>query len=171
MKTGQIIAIVGTLVLTVLIYLAVRTPQESEVTENTENTEATQASTSTSAELDAKVEEAVKIIQTGSGAPMQAIGLLREVIAVDSNHISANYWLGEFSIASGQYDKAIIRFNKLCKLQPDNAEFIIKLAQAYKGAGQPEEGVAVLNQFLSTHPDDHIKEQINPVLDEMSVEL
>jgi len=167
-KTGQIIAIILTLGLTVAIYLAVRTPQESEVIENIETTE---VSSSNSAELDVKVEEAVKIIQSGSGAPMQAIGLLREVIAVDSNHISANYWLGEFSIASGQFDKAIIRFKKLCRLQPDNAEFIIKLAQAYKGAGQPEEGVAVLNQFLSMHPSDNIKEQINPVLDEMSVEL
>jgi predicted Zn-dependent protease len=167
-KTGQIIAIVGTLVLTALIYMAVRTPKESIEESAPVETEAT---ISAEAELQAKVDEAVAIIQSGSGAPMQAVALLREVIAVDSNHISANFWLGEFSILSGQFDKAIIRFNKLCKLQPDNAEFCIKLAQAYQGVGQPEEGVAVLNQFLSTYPDDNMKEQLNAVLDEMSVKL
>jgi predicted Zn-dependent protease len=167
-KTGQIIAILGTLVLTVVIYLAVRTPKES-IEESTP--EKTEAPVSASAELDAKVDEAVKIIQSGSGAPMQAVALLREVISADSNHISANYWLGEFSMLSGQYDKAIIRFNKLCKLQPDNAEYCIKLAQAYKSVGQPQEGVAVLNQFLSTHADDNMKVQLNAALNEMSVEL
>lgn len=168
MKKGQIIAIAAAVAVTVIIYLTSRTPNESAAPIEQEVAE---TPASTGSELDAKVEQAVQIIQSGSGAPMQAVTLLREVIAVDSNHISANYWLGEFSMLSGQYDKAIIRFNKLCRLEPDSAEFCIKLALAYKSVGQPEEGIAVLNQFLSTHPDEKIQEQVNAVLNEMSVEL
>lgn len=168
MKRGQILAILGAVVLTIVLYLAARTPKESAVKASEETVETPVAEVN---ELDAKVEEAVQIIQSGSGAPMQAVALLREVIAVDSNHISANFWLGEFSMMSGQFDKAIIRFNKLHNLQPDNAEYCIKLARAHGSAGQPEQGVEVLNAFLSTHPDDKTKEQVAPVLEELSVKL
>ncbi len=168
MKRGQILAILGAVVLTIVLYLAARTPKESATEAGPETIEKPVADAS---ELDAKVEQAVQIIQSGSGAPMQAVTLLREVIAVDSNHISANFWLGEFSMMSGQFDKAIIRFNKLLHLQPDNAEYCIKLARAHSSAGQPEQGVAVLNAFLSTHPDEKTKEQVGPVLEELSVKL
>jgi len=165
---GQLIAIAVALVVTVIIYLGSRTPDESATAVEQDVIEEPVA---TSSELDDKVNQAVQIIQTGSAPPMQAVALLREVVAADSNHISANYWLGEFSMMSGQYDKAVIRFNKLCSFEPDNAEFCVKLARAYQGAGQTEDGIAVLNQFLSTHPDEKIKEQLGAVLDEMSVEL
>lgn len=170
-KKGQIVAIAVALVLTVVIYNSARTPDDSTL--ETKELPATEEEVATAAEnpLDAKVEEAVQIIQSGSGQPMQAIGLLREVIQVDSNHIGANYWLGEFSIMSGQYEKAIERFNKITRLQPDNVEFCIKQAQAYDGAGQTAKGVEVLNAFLDAHPNEEIKKQVTPVLNKLSVKL
>ena len=163
MKLGQIIAVAVTLALAAIIYLISSRPQESA-----DNHESPQATPELS--LDAKVEKAVEIIQTGSGSPMEAIGLLREVIQVDSNHVNDNYWLGEFSIMSGQYEKAIKRFNKLLRLEPDNKEFCIKLAHVYEAAGQPEEGVREINEFINSHPDDNIKEELQAVLEKMSVE-
>ena len=173
MKKGQIIAVVAAVVLTVGLYLASRTPQNTiAITQDQAEAESnTLESTANGNELDRKVEEAVQIIQSGQGSPMQAIGLLREVVQVDSNHIKANYWLGEFSMMSGQFDKAITRFDKLHSLQPDNLEFCIKLAQAYNGAGQYQSGADVLTAFLKNHPDKNVEEQIKPVLEKISVKL
>lgn len=160
MKKGQILAIVVALVVVLALYLTSRTPQ-SVVAEPTQ-TEQTPEPEPTN-ELDAKVAEAVAIIQSGDGPPMRAIGLLREVITLDSNHLGALYWLGEFSVMSGQFERAIERFEKLHTLQPHNTEYCTKLAQAYAGSGQKEKGVRVLQQFKAAHPQQDV-EQIEAVL-------
>ena len=165
MKVGQIIAIVVAVGVVAAVYLADRTPSSTAAAESNPQEE---TQPDTGADLDAKVNEAVEIIQTGSQPPMVAVQLLREVIAVDSNHIGANYWLGEFSMMSGQYDKAVARFAKLCALQPDNVEACIKLARAQYAAGSLTQAQEVLNNFVATHPDEHIREQIAPVLEELS---
>jgi len=166
MKKGPIIAIVVTVAVVAAVYLADRAPKSPE------NQEASIEETESGTEvnpLDAKVNEAVAIIESGSGSPMAAVQLLREVIAVDSNHIGANYWLGEFSMMSGQHEKAIPRYAKILRLQPDNVEVCVKLAQAYLANGQNEQATEVVNAFLASHPDEKTKEQFMPVLNEISV--
>lgn len=54
--------------------------------------------------------------------PMQGITMLREVLEEDPENQLAIYNLGMLSITSGQYDKAIERFNLLKELDPDNPE-------------------------------------------------
>jgi len=71
---------------------------------------------------DSKIEEAVKIITQGTDSPMKGIKLLKEVIAEEPDNESALYYLGNFSIQSGQYEKAIIRFENLVKVNPDHYE-------------------------------------------------
>lgn len=172
MKKGQFLAIAGFIAVTILLYLAARTPKEPNTTATPPEAEQTEpAVNSQQAELDAKVAQAVEIIQSGEGPPMQAIGLLREVNQADSNHVGAIYWLGEFSMMSGQFEKAITRFYKLTVLEPNNAAYCIKLAQAYHGAGQTQNGVDVLDKFLAAHPSDENKEQIDAVRNELSVQL
>lgn len=168
MKSGKIIAIVVAAVVVIAVYMVDRTPEKDVATEVTPQEE---APTTPSVDLDAKVDEAVAIIEGGSQSPMVAIQMLREVIAVDSNHIKANYWLGEFSMMSGQIDKAIPRFAKILRLQPDNVDVCIKLAQAYDANGQTQMGVSVLQEFKDTHTDEKYVAQIEPVLNELSVKL
>ena len=167
MKKGQLIAIVVATVAVVGLYLASRTPEEVVAEQPVPAEETAPEPTN---ELDAKVNEAVAIIQSGNGAPMQAIGLLREVITLDSNHVGALYWLGEFSMMSGQYARAIERFEKLMVLEPDSTEFCIKLAQAYAGNGQNDQGVQVVESFKTAHPEQDV-EQLDAVLEKISVEL
>ena len=80
--------------------------------------------------LDEKVDEAVAIIQNGEGAPMHAIGMLLEVLREDPNHEKALLWLGNFSMMSGQWDKAVDRFHQLSQLHPDNELYTLNKAQA-----------------------------------------
>jgi lipopolysaccharide biosynthesis regulator YciM len=174
MKVGKIIAIVIAVGVVAAVYLADRTPAETpqteEVTEQ-QTEQPTEAESSMSdADLDAKVDEAVEIIQSQSQPPMVAIQLLREVIAADSNHIGANYWLGEFSVMSGQYDRAIPRYRNILRQQPANVDVCIKLARAYAATGQLEMGTAVINKFIASNPSEETNEQLQIALNEMNVE-
>ena len=168
MKVGKIIAIVIAAIVVVAVYLIDRTPPKDVAVEATPQEETSPKPTS---DLDKKVDEAVAIIESGSQPPMVAIQMLREVVAADSNHIKANYWLGEFSMMSGQIDKAIPRYAKILRLQPDNVDVCIKLARAYDANGQTQMGVSVLNEYKETHTDQNVIAQIEPVLNELSVKL
>lgn len=91
----------------------------------------------------------------GTGAPMSGVGILREMVAKDPNHIPANMLLGQLSIRSGQFDKAIPRLEKVLELEPQNKEALYFLADAYKGSGRKDDAVATLRklQKVVNNPD------------------
>lgn len=67
-------------------------------------------------------------------AMTQGIFKLRDVLKQDPDNVRALYHMGLLSIESGQFDKAIERFEKLILLRPENQEFknILKDIQAQK---------------------------------------
>eukprot|EP01136_Pigoraptor_vietnamica_P021691 Opistho-1_new@72087 len=70
---------------------------------------------------DAKTGLGITIVN-GMGAPMQGIAMLMEVVKNDPKNFKANMNLGMFAIKSGQFDKAIVRFNDIIskiKATPD----------------------------------------------------
>ena len=103
--------------------------------------------------LDVKVDEAVAIIQSGEGAPMVAIGMLLDVLREDPNHEKALMWLGNFSMMSGQWDKAIDRFHQLSKLFPENEMYALNKAQALLQTGDTTRAVEVSDEYLNTYPE------------------
>lgn len=103
--------------------------------------------------LDAKVEEAIAIIESGQGAPMQAISILLDVVQEDPNHEKALLALGNFSMMSRQWQKAVDRFHHLNELYPDVEEYALG---KYKSILQLGDTTAVLNEavnYLNTHPE------------------
>jgi tetratricopeptide (TPR) repeat protein len=66
-----------------------------------------------------------------SDNPMQGILAIKEIADKNPNNIYAQMMLGLGGIQSGQYDKAAERFSNIIKLQPDNIEAILNLAQVY----------------------------------------
>ena len=66
-----------------------------------------------------------------SDAPMEGIGKIREVFTRDSNNVYAHMMLVKGSLLSGQYDKAITRLDKIIRLEPDNLEAIMIMADVY----------------------------------------
>lgn len=78
-----------------------------------------------------KVHRAVDIITKGEGAPMEGIKLLKEVLEEDPQNEEALYYLGNFSIQSGQFDKAIGRFQSLVEINPSNEEARYLLAYSF----------------------------------------
>ena len=64
--------------------------------------------------------------------PMEGISKVRQVVERDSTNIYAQMVLGQGSLLSGQYDRAIDRFEKVLALQPVNLEAILLMAEVFE---------------------------------------
>ena len=67
-----------------------------------------------------------------SDNPMQGITKIKEVVDVDSTNAYGQFILALGGKKSGQYDKAIERFLKVIKIQPNQIEAMIHLAECYE---------------------------------------
>lgn len=80
--------------------------------------------------------------------PMHGILAVKQIADKDPNNIYAQMMLGLGGIQSGQYDKAIERFLNVIKIQPDNIEAILNLAQVYDRENDKTNAVKWYNQAL-----------------------
>ena len=143
------IAIVAATGLSVLLYLApITKPDRSEPL----------------SDLDRKVEEAITIVQSADGAPMQGIAMLREVLQEEPGHVKANLWMGYFSIQSGQFDKAVTRFETVLNEAPDHAEAAKQLASVLLQLQQTEKAKNVLGTFMESNPDHEANAEMQDIL-------
>lgn len=94
--------------------------------------------------LDAKTGMATYYVDASEN-PMQGITILREVVAVDPENVNANLNLGLFSMKSGQFDKAISRFETVVKKKP-SAENYAMLAESYEQSGNKAEAIKALKK-------------------------
>jgi tetratricopeptide (TPR) repeat protein len=67
-----------------------------------------------------------------SDNPMQGISLIREVASRDSTNMYAQFMLGMGGLVSGQLDLAIQRLLKVARFEPNNAEAVLALADAFE---------------------------------------
>ena len=102
--------------------------------------------------LDAKVDEAVAIIQSGEGAPMQAIGMLLEVLKENPDHEKALMWLGNFSMMSGQWDKAVDRFHHLTQIRPEVEMYWLNKSQSLLQLGDTTAALTSAQEYLNAYP-------------------
>lgn len=103
----------------------------------------------------------------GSSNPMKGIGLLREVEKVDSNNVNLQMNFAFFSEKSGQWDKAIKRFEKVLKIKPDLIEVYLHLADAYKQQGDTQNAIRCLEKYLSLVDDVVIKTEIQNYINKL----
>ena len=104
-------------------------------------------------EHDAKVDEAVAIIQSRKGAPMQAIGMLLEVLQENPDHEKALLWLGNFSMMSGQWEKAVDRFHHLTEIRPEVEMYWFNKSQSLLQMGDTTAALTSAQEYLNTHPE------------------
>lgn len=101
----------------------------------------------------------------GSSQPMQGIQLLLGIVRENPDNIPANLMLGQFSIRSGQLDKAQERFEKVLAIEPKNTEAMYFLAEVYKDKGNKTKAIELLeeckrivnNEAFSRDIDNYIK--------------
>ncbi len=119
----------------------------------------TQALSVDSASPDAKVGMGQCIVESGQD-PMKGIGIIQGVLQKDSNNFKAQLALGEFSMESGQYPKAIGRFSKILKLSPAYIKAYLYLAEAYERTGDKKTAVACLKKYSTFATDTSLKRQV-----------
>ena len=121
--------------------------------------------------LDTKFQSAVKMIESGEGNPMEAIFALREVVEVDSNHRDAQFYLGQFSIMSGQWNKAIDRFKKVLRINSSDEYAIESLAIARFQKGEKNGAVEDLKSYLELFPNSSRDSELRTLLESYQGEI
>lgn len=78
-------------------------------------------------------------------APMKGIGVLLDVLKEDSTQVDALFMLGEFSIESQQFEKALERFKNLLSLHPLNQDYFFKISEVFSRMGLKDSATHYLN--------------------------
>jgi tetratricopeptide (TPR) repeat protein len=128
------------------------------------NTAYTNAMSIDSTSNDAKTGLGITIVN-GMGMPMKGIALLMDVVKKDPKNLKANMSLGTFAIKSGQFDKAITRFNTIIAIKPSPDAYFY-LATAYESLGKNTDAIdaylkskkLAANPKLSKFIDDKVLE-------------
>ncbi len=120
-----------------------------------------------SANTDYKIRYASSVIQQGA-EPMKGVGMLLDIVRKDSTNIDAQMMLGRFAIVSGQFDKALARFDKILYLQPQNQEALLMAAQAWEGKGDTKKAVEMLEKCKKTVKDPAAKKEIDNYIKQLS---
>jgi tetratricopeptide (TPR) repeat protein len=92
---------------------------------------------------------------------MQGILELVNVVKKDSTNMKAQLMVGVGGLVSGQFDKAIVRLQKVVTAQPNNAEAVAYLADAYAGKGNKAEAVKWYTVSKRLINDPHYTEEVD----------
>ncbi len=103
---------------------------------------------------DAKLAMASAYIQ-GTAQPMIGVQMLLGMVRESPKDIPANMMLGRMSIRSGQFEKAIKRFETVLEQEAENKEALYFLAQAYEGTGNNKKAIELLEECkrIVNNPD------------------
>jgi len=111
------------------------------------------------------------VTYTITATPMQGIKMIREVLEKEPENQLAIFNLGLLSMQSGQYEKAVERFEKLLKINPKDINSCLLLAQSLVNLGKTEEAVVSLEKFkktLTNSPlDAEMKQRIDTYLQDL----
>lgn len=92
--------------------------------------------------------------------PMQGIGMLRDLNQKEPNNTAVLLALGQLSVRSGQYDKAIERYQKVVDIEPSNLRAYYAMAQVYESLGKVQDAIEAYNQCLELSDDETFKSGI-----------
>jgi tetratricopeptide (TPR) repeat protein len=119
--------------------------------------------------IDAKINLGACYVE-GSAEPMKGIGMLKEVEKTDSNNVNLQLNFAFFSERSGQWDKAIARFEKVLKIQPDFIEAYLHLADAYEQKGDKANAIKSLEKYKNLVDDVTIKTEVQDYINKLSAQ-
>lgn len=99
--------------------------------------------------------------------PMEGILKVRQVVEKDSTNIYGQMVLGHGSVISGQYDKAIDRFEKVIRLQPDNLEANMMLGEVNERKGDNQQAIIWYTKAKELVNNDALKEELQKRIEEL----
>lgn len=88
---------------------------------------------------------------------MRGIMTIRKVLDINPDNVEASMQLGDFSMQTGQWEKAASRFLKVLELEPANHEARFRLAVSYAQLDRTTEAVQELDRVLKESTNDELK--------------
>jgi len=106
-----------------------------------------------------------------SSTPMEGIMKVRSIVEKDSSNIFAQEILGHGSMLSGQYDRAITRFETVYRLSKENMdtklEACLMLAEAYEKKAEKQTAITWYEKSLALIRSNEVKEEVRKRIDEL----
>jgi len=106
-----------------------------------------------------------------TSTPMEGILKVRSVADRDSTNIFAQEVLGHGSLISGQYDRAIPRFEAVYRLSKTNVESKLEaclmLAEAFERKAEKTSAIAWYEKSLDLIQNEDIREEVKKRIDEL----
>lgn len=99
--------------------------------------------------------------------PMKGIGMLLNILEKNPNNVNVLTNLGYFAIQSGQFDKAIERFEKILEIEPQNAEAYLYLTDVYVRMGEKEKAIDNLEKYKSFVDDPLVEQQVDRYIEDI----
>jgi tetratricopeptide (TPR) repeat protein len=100
-----------------------------------------------------KLQQAIELVNGEN--PMAGITILREMVAEDSTNVDAHYYLGLFSVKSGQLDKAIDRFERVLALRPDDIKYQVEVGYQFMVIDTVDLALQCFNRGLALDSTDN----------------
>ena len=148
---SQIFAVAFSIALVVLLYLLPNKAANSAIVEENSSM---------------NIEQAVELVKSGSD-PMKGILKLREIAEEDPDNIEAQFYLGIFSVQSGQLEKAVTRLTKVIELDQNYTEAYLYLGHTYSGLGNKELATENFEKFKSSTDDQKLIEEVERHIKEL----
>jgi thioredoxin-like negative regulator of GroEL len=99
-----------------------------------------------------------------SGSPMQTIMMLRQVLEQAPRYVPAIMSMGALSMQSGQYEKAVERFNQVLSIDKNNINAKLGLAYSWIETGKVPEAKKLLEEISSFDVGEVLKNEISNTL-------
>ena len=147
----------GAIILFGLIYFGAETKSNEGIVLNTRDA---------ISDLDAKIDIAISYVENGTD-PMKGIAMLKEVLEEDPENIKTLLTLGFFSIQSGQYERAIERFEKVLSIDSGYTEAYLYLADIYETLGKNNKSIINLNKYKILIKDSIIINEVEKHITEL----
>lgn len=95
-----------------------------------------------------------------SAMPMEGIMKIKSVLDKDSTNVYALMTMAKGSLMSGQYDKAIDRLESVNRIQPDNLEAIMILADTYERMNDKKSAIGWYQKSLKYINRQDVKAEV-----------
>jgi tetratricopeptide (TPR) repeat protein len=99
---------------------------------------------------------------------MKGILTIRKILEINPDNVEAGFSLGMFSIQTGQFDKAVSRFEKVLRLQPENQSARYYLAYAKVQLNQSEGVGELLETVLQQATDPELKQMARNLINQIN---
>tara|TARA_R110002072_G_scaffold19826_29_gene73110 strand:- start:53 stop:568 length:516 start_codon:yes stop_codon:yes gene_type:complete len=170
LKKGPIILAIFGIGLAAGLYFAPVKPTNKPTEEETSlNTEEATNSEETGLSPEERVDAALAELQEGNTPPMLVIQKIIAVADEYPKNVKANFTLGALAIQTGQFEKAVGRFETVLEVEPENIAALQFMANSHINLGDTANAKNYLSKAASVTTDSLQAADIAAALEKLNI--